>query len=181
MSGYDDTFDPSNDFAGGDQGGEDGPPEGDCQVMPVADTVEIGWQKGKARCAFTVNLYRGDTFIASNTLFQGLDPAQPAALAVTESMLCALGASDPIGDILTGIKAGLSVVRLNGVDINKRARGRIKYESFEGKTRMKVSIFGDAFKDKVPADARQGIAAGLAGWQRSNPRGAPMPPPPARR
>ena len=71
---YDERFDPHNDFAGDAAGGDaDGPPEGDCQVMPVADTVEIGWQKGKARCAFTVNLYRGDTLIASNTLFQGLE------------------------------------------------------------------------------------------------------------
>lgn len=181
MSGYDDTFDPSNDFAGGDQGGEDGPPEGDCQVMPVADTVEIGWQKGKARCAFTVNLYRGDTFIASNTLFQGLDPAQPAALAVTESMLCALGASDPIGDIMNAIKSGADVARLAGVDLHRRVKARVKHENYEGNWRLKVSLFGDAFKDKIPQGERAKLAAGLAGWQRQNPRGAPMSPPPARR
>ena len=181
MSGYDETFDPSNDFAGGDHGDASGPPEGDCQVMPVSDTVEIGWQNGKARCAFTVNLYRGETNIGASTLYQGLDPAQPKALEVTESMLCALGAVDPIGDIMAAIKTGLSVARLTGLDPTKRARGRIKYETFEGKERMKVSIFGNAFKEKVPAGAAQSIAAGLAGWQRQNPRGTAISPPAARR
>jgi hypothetical protein len=178
---YNEDFDPNDGFDDGG-GADDGlPPEGDCQVVPTADTVEIGWQNNKARCAFTVNLYRGATLIGSNTLYQGLDPAQPKALEVTESMLCALGAVDPIGDIMAAIKVGASVAQIRGIDPAKRARGRIKYEVYEGTRRMKVSIFGDAFKEKVPADARQGIAAGLAGWARQNPRGAALPTPGPRR
>lgn len=181
MSTYDDNFDPQ---ALDRDAPDDGPgliPEGDYEALPASDTVDIGFPNGKARCAFSVALYRGERLMVTHTLYQGLDTAQPAALAVTESMLCALGASDPIGDIMNAIKSGADVARLAGVDLHRRVKARVKHENYEGNWRLKVSLFGDAFKDKIPQGERAKLAAGLAGWQRSNPRGAPMSPPPARR
>lgn len=184
MSNYDESFDPAGGFAGGDQGSDnDGGliPEGDYEALPVSDTIDIGFPNNKPRCAFSVALYRGERLMVTQTLYQGLDIAQPAALAVTESMLCALGATDPIADAMNAIKTGLDVARLAGIDTKRRVKARVKHENYEGNWRLKVSLFGDAFKDKIPQNARQQIAAGLAGWQRANPRGAPISPPQPRR
>lgn len=182
MSNYDESFDPAGGFDDGPSDGGTGlPPEGECEVMPTSDTIEIGWQKGGMRCAWTVNVYRGQNFVTAVTMYQGLDVRQPKALEVTEKMLVALGAVDPIADIQEGIKRGLNSIQLRGMNPEKRARGKLKHDTYEGKTKLEVAIFGDAFREKVPAAERQAQAAGLAGWQRANPRGAPISPPQPRR
>ena len=179
MSTYDeaDDFDPNN-LPPEDEnhGGLLAP--GEYLASPKSDVVAIGYPNGKARCSFTISLWRGSTMVALHAMYQGIDMSQPKAVDVTESMLQALGAIDPIGDISAAIQRGEDTATLRGLSPENRCGAKVSHETYEGERRLKVALFGEGqgFKDKIPDGARQAVAASLAGRARKNPRGTPVTP-----
>ena len=141
--------------------------EGDYQCCAASSTVEVGNPNKKPRCAFSINLYQGNVLVLTHTMYQGLNPAQPDSLRITEEMLTALGAVDPFADISDALRRNASQAVLRGLDSGKMCKARVKHDHYEGKWSLKVSIFGSAFKDQIEGADAQNLAAQLAGYKKT--------------